>query len=107
MAIVHDPRVDDLPLDHELWERALSIAWEKAGRSYTFGNVYWILHGFRALGAELVEGETMLRLRRGEIDADEYALDREQYLEPNTELIRRILEQAKAELAADREGDTR
>lgn len=104
MAIVRDPRADDLPLDHALWECALVIAWEKAGRSYTFGNVYWILHGFRALGAELVEGETMLRLRHGEMDANEYALDKEQYLEPNVELIRRVLEQAKEEIVADREG---
>ena len=80
-----DPR-PDLEHDHVAWQRLLALAPD---------GLRGLLHGLRCMGCSLQQVGGKWTLARGEMDADDYANVRGEWLQPQTDALVRLLGQLK------------
>jgi hypothetical protein len=83
-----DPR-PDLVADSPLWQRLLGLAYDRDGADPR--GLFGSLHGLRCLGAGLVAEEGRARLVPGELSAEEYAAEREEWLVPHAAALTALL----------------
>jgi hypothetical protein len=85
---IADPR-PDLAGDSALWQRLLSLAYERDGEEPA--GLFGALHGLRCCGAALATQGGRVRLSAGEL-GDEYRALRRAYLLPHTAALRALLQ---------------
>ncbi|MHB9033140.1 MAG: hypothetical protein ACYC6L_08845 [Anaerolineae bacterium] len=88
-VILRDPR-PELADDHAIWERLLALAHQVHGAQDP-ESLFWVLHGLRCLGCELVRESYGWRIAAGE-NAD-YAFHRQRYLVNRKEQVLALLTQ--------------
>jgi len=87
--ILCDPR-PELADDHETWERLLALAHQAHGADDP-ESLFWVLHGLRCLGCELVRESYGWRIAAGE--NEDYTFCRQRYLVSRREQVTALLAQ--------------
>ena len=91
-----DPR-PDIVSDSAAWQQLLVIAAEELG---VFDELFGVLLGLRACGVGLQRAQDgSWRITAGEMDADEYAVDREPWLMPRKREVAHLLRRLASEVS--------
>ena len=101
MADPLDPRREDLPEDSALWQTVLEFTFKKKKQ---YGDLFYILHGFRGMGTRIkrtVKGNYVFRPEidpAGKLaweDEGEYVRAKKQWLAPREKVVLAALEELK------------